>query len=192
MAQDPRYFESPPANAEIGIKIVNVSKVYPKQRVLRNVSLEVYKGEITVLLGHNGAGKTTLMSIITGMTSATEGNVYVNGKDTLRQRDEVRQNLGLCPQHNLFFPDLSLREHIMFFTMLKRGTYSEARASSRALAGQLGLQHKLGAMCQQLSGGMQRRAQLACALAGGADVLILDEPTSGLDVETRRELERKK
>ncbi|KAF9820466.1 hypothetical protein SFRURICE_009885 [Spodoptera frugiperda] len=181
MAQDPRFFESPPANAEIGIKIVNVSKVYPKQRVLRNVSLEVYKGEITVLLGHNGAGKTTLMSIITGMTSATEGTVYVNGKDTLRQRDEVRQNLGLCPQHNLFFPDLSLREHIMFFTMLKRGTYGEARASSRQLATQLGLQAKLGAQCRQLSGGMQRRAQLACALAGGATVLILDEPTSGLD-----------
>ncbi|KAF9422356.1 hypothetical protein HW555_001946 [Spodoptera exigua] len=186
MAQDPKFFEPPPANAEVGIKIVNVSKVYPKQRVLRNINLEVYKGEITVLLGHNGAGKTTLMSIITGMTSATEGNVYVNGKDTVRQRDEVRQNLGLCPQHNLFFPDLSLREHIMFFTL--RGTYAEARSSSRALAARLGLEDKLGAACQLLSGGMKRRAQLACALAGGADVLILDEPTSGLDVETRREL----
>uniref|UniRef100_A0A2H1WME4 SFRICE_039628 n=1 Tax=Spodoptera frugiperda TaxID=7108 RepID=A0A2H1WME4_SPOFR len=71
---------------------------------------------------------------------------------------------------------------------LKRGTYGEARASSRQLATQLGLQAKLGAQCRQLSGGMQRRAQLACALAGGATVLILDEPTSGLDVETRREL----
>ncbi|XP_026743629.1 ATP-binding cassette sub-family A member 5-like isoform X2 [Trichoplusia ni] len=185
---DPRYFEPPPPNMEPGIKIVNVSKTYPKHRALRNVSLEVYKGEITVLVGHNGAGKTTLMSIITGMTSATEGRVYVNGQDTVTQQHAVRQNLGLCPQHNLFFGDLTVQEHIMFFTMLKRGTYWSAVESSRLLAERLSLDSKLGALPRELSGGMKRRAQLACALAGGADVLVLDEPTSGLDVETRREL----
>ncbi|CAH0590016.1 unnamed protein product [Chrysodeixis includens] len=188
IAYDPRYFEPPPPNMEPGIKIVNVSKMYPKHKALRNVSLEVYKGEITVLVGHNGAGKTTLMSIITGMTSATEGRVYVNGKDTVSQQAEVRQNLGLCPQHNLFFGDLTVQEHIIFFTLLKRGTYWSAVESSRLLAERLSLEDKLGALPGELSGGMKRRAQLACALAGGADVLVLDEPTSGLDVETRREL----
>ncbi|XP_063894116.1 phospholipid-transporting ATPase ABCA3 [Helicoverpa armigera] len=188
IAHDPRYFETAPSHMDVGIKIVNVSKVFAKQVALRNVSLEVYKGEITVLLGHNGAGKTTLMSIITGMTSATEGKVYVNGKDTVTQRDEVRQNIGLCPQHNLFFPNLTVQQHIMFFTLLKRGSYKQALESSVTLATRLGLRDKLHAQAHELSGGMKRRAQLACALAGGASVLVLDEPTSGLDVETRREL----
>ncbi|KAJ8718119.1 hypothetical protein PYW07_006049 [Mythimna separata] len=185
---DPRYFERARLNAEVGIKIVNVSKMYGKERVLRNVSMEVYKGEITVLVGHNGAGKTTLMSIITGMTSATEGQVFVDGKDTVKQKKEVRKNIGLCPQHNLLFEDLTVQQNIMFFTMLKRGSYAEARESSRELAERLGIADKLRSLPKELSGGMKRRSQLACALAGGATVLVLDEPTSGLDVETRREL----
>lgn len=77
---------------------------------------------------------------------------------------------------------------MIFFIQLKQGTYSEARMSSQKLADRLALSDKLNALSRELSGGMKRRAQLACALAGGADVLVLDEPTSGLDVETRREL----
>ncbi|XP_039759112.1 retinal-specific phospholipid-transporting ATPase ABCA4-like isoform X2 [Pararge aegeria] len=185
---DAQYFEPAPKNAEVGIKIENVSKVFGKQRALDNVSLEVYKGEITVLLGHNGAGKTTLMSIITGMFGASEGNVYVEGMDTISQKDEMRKLLGLCPQHNLFFPDLTVLQHVMFFSMLKGTSYSEAKKSSIMLLERLGLGEKLSYNSGQLSGGMKRRLQLACALAGDAKVLVLDEPTSGLDVETRREL----
>ncbi|XP_075980902.1 phospholipid-transporting ATPase ABCA3-like isoform X2 [Anticarsia gemmatalis] len=184
-----QYFEQPPDHLQVGIRVENVSKMYPKHKALKQVSMKAYQGEITVLVGHNGAGKTTLMSIITGMTSATEGKVYVKELDTVTQRDEVRKHIGLCPQHNMFFTDLTLQQHIMFFTMLKRGTYREAVESSQKLAASLGLEHeKLGQLCSALSGGMKRRAQLACALAGNADVLVLDEPTSGLDVQTRREL----
>ncbi|CAH0401461.1 unnamed protein product [Chilo suppressalis] len=186
--QDQRYFEPTPPGQDVGIKIMNVTKVFPKQRALHNVSLDVFKGEITVLLGHNGAGKTTLMSIITGMLSATEGKVYVCGSEMRPQQDAARQRLGLCPQHNLFFPDLTVLEHVMFFTLLKGGSFAETRTSSESLLDKLGILDKMNSMSSELSGGMKRRLQLACALAGGADVLILDEPTSGLDVETRREL----
>ncbi|XP_045452694.1 phospholipid-transporting ATPase ABCA3-like [Melitaea cinxia] len=186
--EDPQYFEAAPKNMEVGIKIVNVSKVFANQRALSEVTLDVYKGEITVLLGHNGAGKTTLMSIITGMLKATEGNVYVEGLETVTQKDEMHKILGLCPQHNLFFPDLTVSEHVMFFTMLKGVSYTEATKSSRALLEQLGLADRSSYQSRQLSGGMKRRLQLACALAGDAKVLVLDEPTSGLDVETRRGL----
>ncbi|CAH0713097.1 unnamed protein product, partial [Brenthis ino] len=185
---DPEFFEPPPKDVEVGIKIVNVSKVFDKQRALNNVSLDVYKGEITVLLGHNGAGKTTLMSIITGMLKATEGKVYVEGLDTETQKEEMRRYLGLCPQHNLFFPDLTVLEHVIFFTMLKGVTYTEAKQSATKLLERLGLSDKLNSKSGQLSGGMKRRLQLGCALAGDARVLVLDEPTAGLDVETRREL----
>ncbi|CAH2089850.1 unnamed protein product [Euphydryas editha] len=185
---DPEYFEPPPNDMEVGIKIVNVSKVFEKHRALSEVTLDVYKGEITVLLGHNGAGKTTLMSIITGMLKATEGNVYVEGLDTVTQKDEMQRILGLCPQHNLFFPDLTVLEHVMFFTLLKGASYTEAKESSQALLQQLGLDDRSSYKSSELSGGMKRRLQLACALAGDAKVLVLDEPTSGLDVETRRGL----
>ncbi|CAG9563738.1 unnamed protein product [Danaus chrysippus] len=186
--QDPAYFETPPKDMYPGIRIVNVSKVFPKHRALNKVSLDVYRGEITVLLGHNGAGKTTLMSIITGMMSATEGKVYVEGFDSSSQKSQMRKLLGLCPQHNLFFPDLTIQEHVIFFTMLKGSSYQEAKQSSAKLLKQLGLGEKMDANSSDLSGGMKRRLQLACALAGDAAVLILDEPTSGLDIETRREL----
>ncbi|XP_047503071.1 phospholipid-transporting ATPase ABCA1-like [Pieris napi] len=186
--EDAMFFEQPPRNAEVGIKIVNVSKVFDKKRVVNNVSMDVLKGEITVLLGHNGAGKTTLMSIITGMLSPTEGNVYVEGLDTFTQREEMRQHLGLCPQHNLFFPDLTVLEHAIFFTMLKGEGYTEAKSSSMKLLDHLGLSTKLNDLSSALSGGMKRRLQLACALAGDAKLLVLDEPTSGLDVESRRQL----
>ncbi|KAJ0173934.1 hypothetical protein K1T71_010080 [Dendrolimus kikuchii] len=185
---DPRYFESAPLNLDVGIRVVDVSKVFDKQKALDGVSLDVYKGEITVLLGHNGAGKTTLISIITGMMGATNGNVYVNGLDLSRQRQEVRKNLGLCPQHNLYFPDLTVLEHLKFFALLKGSSFKDANESSLALLDKLGLRAKAQCKGAELSGGMKRRLQLACALSGGASVLILDEPTSGLDVETRREL----
>ncbi|XP_045528543.1 retinal-specific phospholipid-transporting ATPase ABCA4-like [Pieris brassicae] len=186
--EDAMFFEQPPRNAEVGIKIVNVSKVFDKKRVVNDVTMDIIKGEITVLLGHNGAGKTTLMSIITGMLSPTEGNVYVEGLDTYTQREQMRQHLGLCPQHNLFFPDLTVLEHVIFFTMLKGEGYREAKSSSIKLLDHLGLSTKLNEPSSALSGGMKRRLQLACALAGDAKLLVLDEPTAGLDVESRRQL----
>ncbi|XP_072942967.1 phospholipid-transporting ATPase ABCA3-like [Epargyreus clarus] len=182
------YFEKVPENKEVGIKIVNVSKMYGNQCALKNVSLDVYKGEITVLLGHNGAGKTTLMSIITGMLTPTSGKVFVDGIDIAQSGRRALRQLGLCPQHNLFVPHLTVLEHVVMFTVLKGGSWSTAKESSRELLEQLGIGDKCGAKSEQLSGGMRRRLQLACALAGGSGVLVLDEPTSGLDVETRRGL----
>ncbi|KAM3959273.1 LOW QUALITY PROTEIN: phospholipid-transporting ATPase ABCA3 [Aphomia sociella] len=186
--QNSEYFENDPFDGEPGIKIENVSKNFPKHRALHNVSFNVYKDKITVLLGHNGAGKTTLMSIITGMMSASAGKVEVNNKDSNKQRALLRRDIGLCPQHNLFFADLTVLQHVVFFTMLKGVSWSRARAESLSLLQQLGLAGKQGGTVSELSGGMKRRLQLACALAGDARVLVLDEPTSGLDVETRRAL----
>ncbi|XP_063831031.1 retinal-specific phospholipid-transporting ATPase ABCA4-like [Ostrinia nubilalis] len=186
--QEPQYFEPPPSNLESGIKIMNVTKMYGPNRVVDDVSLEVYKGEITILLGHNGAGKSTLMSIITGVLKPTKGQVLVNGYNIESQALEARQQIGMCPQHNLFLDGVSVIEHVMFFTLLKKGTYREARISAEKLLEKLNLQQKANSQSSDLSGGMKRRLQLACALAGQANVLILDEPTSGLDVETRRSL----
>ncbi|XP_061720789.1 phospholipid-transporting ATPase ABCA7-like [Cydia pomonella] len=185
---DPRYFEKAPAGLPVGIQVNDVWKSFGKDPALSGVNLTVYRGEITVLLGHNGAGKTTLINIITGLISASSGRVLVEGKDTVKQAKDVRKLIGLCPQENIFFPHLTVLEHAMFFAMLKGQTYSQAHKSAMDLFSKLQLSNKANALTCALSGGMKRRAQLACAVAGGAQVLVLDEPTSGLDVETRREL----
>ncbi|XP_052755960.1 retinal-specific phospholipid-transporting ATPase ABCA4-like isoform X2 [Galleria mellonella] len=182
------YFENSPMGIKPGIKIDNVSKNFQKTQALKDVSFNAYEGEITVLLGQNGAGKTTLMSIITGMMSASSGKVYVNGNDTTVNHDEVRRDIGLCPQHNLFFTDLTVLKHVVFFFKLKGYRSHKAYSDAEELLKNLGLEEKLHSGVTELSGGMKRRVQLACALAGGSSVLVLDEPTSGLDVETRRAL----
>ncbi|XP_047996703.1 phospholipid-transporting ATPase ABCA1-like [Leguminivora glycinivorella] len=185
---DPRYFEKAPAGLPVGIQVNDICKSFGKDPALSGVNLTVYRGEITVLLGHNGAGKTTLINIITGLISASSGRVLVEGKDTVKQAKEVRKLIGLCPQENIFFPHLTVLEHVMFFAMLKGQSYSQAHTSATDLFSKLQLSTKANSLTCALSGGMKRRAQLACAVAGGAQVLVLDEPTSGLDVETRREL----
>ncbi|XP_063386229.1 phospholipid-transporting ATPase ABCA3-like [Cydia fagiglandana] len=185
---DKQYFEKAPDGLPVGIQVNNVYKAFGKETVLHGVNLDVYRGEITVLLGNNGAGKTTLLNIITGLLKASSGTVLIEGKDTMKHSVETRKLIGLCPQHNMFFEFLRVQEHVRFFAMLKGQSCAESRASSAELLAKLQLSDKLKEKPTTLSGGMKRRVQLACAVAGGARVLVLDEPTSGLDVETRREL----
>ncbi|XP_063626441.1 phospholipid-transporting ATPase ABCA3-like [Cydia splendana] len=192
---DKQYFEKAPDGLPVGIRVNNVYKApecflqsFGKETVLHGVNLDVYRGEITVLLGNNGAGKTTLLNIITGLIQASSGTVLIEGKDTVKHSVETRKLIGLCPQHNMFFEFLRVQEHVMFFAMLKGQSCAQSRASSSELLAKLQLSDKLKEKPTALSGGMKRRVQLACAVAGGAKVLVLDEPTSGLDVETRREL----
>ncbi|KAL0869568.1 hypothetical protein ABMA27_005834 [Loxostege sticticalis] len=186
---DPQYFETPPKHLDVGIQFINITKEYPMDvRALDNVSLDVYKGELTILLGHNGAGKSTLMSVVTGVTSPTSGKVLVNGMSILSERELARQHIGFCPQQHIFFQHVTVIEHVMFFTLLNRGTFKEARISSYRLLDKLHLKSEANKYPSVLSGGMRRRVQLACALAGQANILLLDEPTSGLDLETRRAL----
>ena len=83
-----------------------------------DVSLDIYPGEITAILGHNGAGKTTTMSVLTGLFSASAGSAFINGHDIGTSMAAVRRSLGLCPQHNMLFEDLNVLEHLVFFGMV--------------------------------------------------------------------------
>lgn len=83
------------------------------------LTLNMYKGQITALLGHNGAGKTTTMSILTGLFPPTSGSAHVDGKSILTDMDAIRESLGLCPQHNVLFDRLTVKEHLEFFINLK-------------------------------------------------------------------------
>ncbi|XP_065332523.1 phospholipid-transporting ATPase ABCA1-like [Cloeon dipterum] len=179
---------------KVGITIRNLRKTYPGAmgrppvHAVRGVSLDIYKGEITALLGHNGAGKTTTMSILTGMISPSDGKVQVLGYDLKHGLTEIRQSLGLCPQHNLLFGELTVHQHLVFFAMLKGNSMRDAKREAQDLLTTVGLINKRGALVSELSGGMKRKLQLAIALIGGSQVVMLDEPTSGLDPEARREI----
>ncbi|KAI4504278.1 hypothetical protein M0802_000749 [Mischocyttarus mexicanus] len=156
---------------------------------LKGVSMDFYKGQITALLGHNGAGKTTLMSIITGVTTETEGKVFINGRNLKYHLNEIRNDLGLCPQENMVFPDLNVFEQIEFFGLLKNKhkTRNEIKRDVENLLGKLKLNEKRNCLPSKLSGGQKRRVCLGMALIGDASTFILDEPTSGMDPETRRD-----
>ena len=83
-----------------------------------NVTFNAFEGEIAVLLGHNGAGKTTTMSMLTGLFSPTSGDAKINGYNIRSDMTKARDSLGLCPQHNMLFPSLTVFEHLIFFGMV--------------------------------------------------------------------------
>lgn len=124
---DQKEFEKvPEGTLTPGIQIRELKKAYITDwfrrttvHALRGINVDFYKGQITALLGHNGAGKTTMMSILSGLTSSTEGMVFINGKNVQYELAAVQKNLGLCPQENMVFPDLNVFEQVMFFGMVR-------------------------------------------------------------------------
>ncbi|XP_054282929.1 phospholipid-transporting ATPase ABCA1-like [Macrosteles quadrilineatus] len=189
--ESPENFEPVGENVKTGIALRGLRKIfgiYNKTVAVDKVDLDIYHGEIMVLLGHNGAGKTTTMSMITGMTAASKGVIMFEGENITVNKSKFRENLGLCPQKNLYFSKLTILEHLMFFGMLKGMSYSGSKKSGKSLLYSLSMLDKAETWGSKLSGGMQRRLCLAIALAGNPKVVILDEPTSGLDPQTRRSL----
>ncbi|XP_028967478.1 ATP-binding cassette sub-family A member 1 [Galendromus occidentalis] len=170
--------------AGVVIRLQGVSHEFGALLAVDNLSLDLYRNQITVLLGHNGAGKTTTMNIMTGLFPPTRGEIYINGHSVRSSTKEARQGVGLCPQHNVLFDDLTVEEHLHFFSDLKSS--SSSMNEVRDLMTKLELNAKAGTLSKSLSGGMKRKLSLANAMVGGSSVLILDEPSSGLDPEARR------
>ncbi|VVC36007.1 ABC transporter-like,P-loop containing nucleoside triphosphate hydrolase,AAA+ ATPase domain,ABC [Cinara cedri] len=183
-----KLYEKPPEDYEVGISVLNLYKRFGNLYAVNGVNLDLYKGQITALLGQNGAGKTTTMSIITGLFSPSFGSVKVNGNDLFSNFDQFRDNLGFCPQNNLLFPYLTTLDHLIFFGLLKGMLVLKVRAEGIYLLKLLNLLHKKDELVSNLSGGMKRKLSLAIALVGNPEILILDEPTSGMDPESRREI----
>ena len=171
----------------------SVSKVYPAKgagqppfQALRGVDLEVQEGEFFGLLGPNGAGKTTLISILAGLTRASEGCVKVHGHDVQTDYAQARQLLGVVPQELVFDPFFSVREALRIQSGYFGVKGNEAWIDE--LLQSLGLADKANANMRQLSGGMKRRVLVAQALVHKPRVIVLDEPTAGVDVELRQTL----
>src|SRR5690349_4959363 len=152
---------------------------------VRGVDLDVATGSITALLGTNGAGKTSTLEVIEGLAPATAGEVRVLGLDPIADRAEIRRRTGVLLQRSGFSGDLTVRETLRQWS----GTLTHPRPVDEMLE-RLSLTGRADVKMLALSGGEQRRVDLACTLMGSPELVILDEPTTGLDPESRREVWR--
>lgn len=167
------------------IVIDGVSKWYMKGdgpfQALKPTGLCVAKGEVLGLLGPNGAGKTTLISILTGLIRPDSGTAWIGGCNILSELPNVYKTIGVCPQFDLFWEDLTIEEHLLFYLRLKGcSPESEQESVDKVCKDVELLEHKYK-KARQLSGGMKRRLSLAIATIGEPQAIFLDEPTTGLD-----------
>jgi ABC-2 type transport system ATP-binding protein len=169
------------------ISIRQLSKTYEGGfQALKNVSLDIRRGEIFALLGPNGAGKTTLINIVCGIVNGTSGQVLVDGHDIVSEFRLTRAKIGLVPQE---LPTETF-ESVWNTTSFSRGLYGKSAnpAHIEKVLKSLSLWDKKDTKGMALSGGMKRRVLIAKALAHEPEVLFLDEPTAGVDVELRQDM----
>ena len=161
-------------------------KISQKFTALKNINLNIKKGEIFAMLGPNGAGKTTLISIICGIVTPSSGKVTVDNFDIIDEYRETRSRIGIVPQ------ELTLEQFETVFNNVSysRGLYGKKPDPNHIekILKQLSLWDKKNLILRQLSGGMKRRVLIAKALSHEPNILFLDEPTAGVDVELRQEM----
>ncbi|XP_070383250.1 phospholipid-transporting ATPase ABCA3-like isoform X2 [Dermacentor albipictus] len=181
-------FEPPPSDAQTTIALSHVTKKFrgTNKKAVDNLSLQIFDGQLTVLLGHNGAGKTTTMNMITGLFPPTRGQVHINGYNIQTQTKKARESFGLCPQHNVLFDELTVEEHLYFFYSLKESPEVSWKAHVNDVLTSVDLTEKRSALAKDLSGGMKRKLSLGNSMIGDSKILILDEPTAGMDPQARR------
>uniref|UniRef100_T1J7T4 ATP-binding cassette sub-family A member 2 n=1 Tax=Strigamia maritima TaxID=126957 RepID=T1J7T4_STRMM len=181
-------FEPEPSHLPLGVSIENLVKVYKgtNKVAVNRLSLNLFEGQITSFLGHNGAGKTTTMSILTGLFPPTSGYARIYGRDIRSEMDNIRKSLGMCPQHNVLFDEMTVEEHLWFYARLKGMPLKTIRQEMNKLIEDVGLPMKRHQKVECLSGGMKRKLSVGIAFVGGSRTVILDEPTAGVDPYARR------
>jgi ABC-2 type transport system ATP-binding protein len=169
------------------IRVENLSKTYATGfQALKNVSLDIRRGEIFALLGPNGAGKTTLIGVVCGLVRPTSGRVLADGHDVVRDYKAARRKIGLVPQELT----TDAFESVWATVSFSRGLFGKPPdpALLERVLRQLSLWDKRDERIMNLSGGMKRRVLIAKALSHEPEILFLDEPSAGVDVELRREM----
>jgi len=169
------------------VTISNISKTYSSGfQALRDVSLDIARGEILALLGPNGAGKTTLISIICGIVNASSGTVIIDGHDNVTDYRAARKLIGLVPQELT----LGAFDKVWNTLSFSRGLFGKKPNPSylEQLLKDLSLWDKKDNILMSLSGGMKRRVLIGKALSHQPSILFLDEPTAGVDVELRKDM----
>ncbi len=166
-----------------------VNQYYGGSHILRNVSLQLEKGQVLTLLGRNGVGKTTLLKSLMGLVPIRSGSISLNGRriDTLRPDARARLGLGYVPQGREIFPRLTVEENLRMGLATKPGSSRVPEASFELFPV---LKQMLRRRGGDLSGGQQQQLAIARALAAGPQLLVLDEPTEGIQPSIIKDIER--
>lgn len=173
------YFERSPANRSTGVRILGLSKSFKSKPAVKNVTMRIFRGETTLLLGHNGSGKTTLMNMILGQLIPDEGQV---------EKCQSKTNIGVCPQNSIYDMNLTVEQHLRLLILIKGYKIAKDQTFDMVISRTLrdiGLCEHRYKLPNELSGGMLRKLSLGMALVGESDILVLDEPSSGLDPDSR-------
>ncbi|XP_040437989.1 ATP-binding cassette sub-family A member 10-like isoform X1 [Falco naumanni] len=176
------------------IRLNNIKKAYKKKDkkidALRGLSLNVYEGQITALLGHSGAGKTTLLNVLSGLTLPSEGSatIYDYRLSEIGDRDAIREMIGICPQSDIQFEVLTVKENLKTFAEIKGIKSKEVDQEVQNILELLDISNIQDTQAEKLSGGQKRKLSIGIAMLGNPQVLFLDEPTAGLDPLSRHQV----
>lgn len=169
------------------IKVQNLNKSFNKNEVLKDINLEINKGEVVAIIGPSGSGKSTLLRCMNLLETPSNGKVIFEGKELTHKNinlSELRQKMGMVFQNFNLFPHKTVLENVILAPkLLKKIDLKKLEIEGKALLKKVGLEEKANAYPSQLSGGQKQRVSIARALAMHPDVILFDEPTSALDPE---------
>ena len=170
-------------NQDSVLEVFNIGKKYKNRHVLRNVSLNVRRGEAVGLLGPNGAGKTTCFYCITGLITPDYGDVHIDGEDVtyMPMYKRARMGIGYLPQEASIFRNLSVEDNIKAVLEIVVDDKSKRQQMLDELLSEFSISHLRKSLAISLSGGERRRLEIARALAGQPSFILLDEPLAGID-----------
>jgi lipooligosaccharide transport system ATP-binding protein len=170
------------------IEAQNLIKNFGSLRAVDGIDFQVKRGETFAILGANGAGKSTTMRMIACRSPLTDGSLFVESFDVMKNEREIRSLIGVVPQENNLDPDLNVRENLLIYSRYFRLAKDYAAVRTDELLNFIRLGEKANAKVDHLSGGMKRRLVIARALLHRPKILLLDEPTTGLDPNVRQEI----
>ena len=166
---------------ENAVSIRNLSKAFGKTPVLKNLDLDLKKGEFTVIFGPNGAGKTTLLKLIATLIEPGEGSLIINGLDSAEEPEKVRKEIGMLSHESYLYGELTAEENLLFFGKMYGLGKQELETRTAYLLKEVGLETKADERVSTFSRGMKQRLSIARALIHEPSLLLLDEPYTGLD-----------
>ena len=170
------------------LELYRVSKKLSGKRIIRSASFAVNKGDFFGLIGPNGAGKSSLLNIIVTLAKKTSGTIYFKGRDTTKKTNSYRKSIGYAPQHTCFYKELTVLENMNNFAMMYDCKKNKSRHTINELLSLVDLKESKNILAKDLSGGMQRRLNIACSLIHNPELVILDEPAANLDHHQREEI----
>ncbi|XP_036925868.1 ABC-type organic anion transporter ABCA8 isoform X2 [Sturnira hondurensis] len=185
---------SPEFHGKEAIRIRNVTKEYKgkpdKIKALKDLTFDIYEGQITAILGHSGAGKSTLLNILSGLSVPTKGlvTVYNNKLSEMADLENISKLTGICPQFNVQFDFLTVKENLRLFAKIKGIQPQGVEEEIQRVLMELEMKNIQNVLAQNLSGGQKRKLTVGITILGDPQVLLLDEPTAGLDPFSRHQV----